>query len=296
MEGRFRSQQVEPFLRPEEFGPIRFAPGEALEVLTMREAFEHDGLVITKPVHRGPYRGLEQIVYVLEGGFKHQDSSGNSSVLGPGSVQWLSAGSGIVDDKMPVDEILQDGGPCHWIEIWVNLPASKKSMPARDREIPATAVPRTTVEVGVSCRVIAGRFKTTSSLVKTAAGVTILDFTVEKGVYFSHDVPRELNTSIYVLSGQGQFGKPGMEGSAGELLVMQCGAGDASDMVGGDQLHVQAFGQEPLRFLLLQGPPMPEPCFLEGPFALNSKVELRQAFVDYQRGELVPRKSNRSSD
>ena len=123
----------DPFLLLDEMGPSDYAPGEA----------------VGAPDH--PHRGFETVTYMLDGSFQHKDSAGNSGILSPGSVQWMTAGSGVLHSEMPSEEVMQNGGRLHGFQLWVNLPAAEKMVPPRYQEFPAESMPIASNEQGRGC-------------------------------------------------------------------------------------------------------------------------------------------------
>ncbi|MDA1036580.1 MAG: pirin family protein, partial [Chloroflexi bacterium] len=156
-----RLSMFDPFLLLDEMGPSDYGPGEA----------------VGAPDH--PHRGFETVTYMLDGSFQHKDSVGNSGILTPGAVQWMTAGSGVVHSEMPSEEVMEKGGRLHGFQLWVNLPAAEKMVPARYQEFPAEGVPVASNEHGVWVRVIAGEALDTHAVIDTHTPIMYLHFVLK---------------------------------------------------------------------------------------------------------------------
>ena len=219
---------------------------------------------------RHPHRGFETVSYVLEGGFRHRDSVGNSGLIADGGTQWMTAGHGIVHEEMPVQTV----GPELWgLQLWVNLPAARKMIPPRYQDLAATAIPEFDV-ADARVRLVAGRL---GDHLGPVDGIDIqpimLDATLGAGATFRQGLPSPDTAFLYVLDGEATVGATSVH--AGQLAVL--GHGDtvvATSAPGG-------------RFLLVAGTPLREPVARRGPFVMNTEDELRQAFTDYANGTLT---------
>jgi len=222
------------------------------------------------PTH--PHRGFETVSYLISGTFEHADSVGNHGTIGPGDVQWMTAGRGIVHSEMPK----QEPGKDLWgLQLWVNLPANKKMTAPRYQELSKSTIPELDV-VDARVRLVAGAIGPTRGPIDGVAVAPIfLDADVPAGGLFRHEVPREDNTFAYVLAGELQFGAAATTVKRGELVVLESGR------------EVAASSERGGRFLLLSAAPLGEPVARRGPFVMNTKQELRQAFRDYRDGTLV---------
>src|SRR5664279_2222211 len=148
--------QVDPFLLLDHMGPVELGPGEA------KGAPDH------------PHRGFETVTYMIDGTMEHEDSAGHAGRIGPGDVQWMTAGSGVIHSEMPVQEIRRDGGRVHGFQVWVNLPAKDKMIEPRYQEYPAEKIPQVHLDDGVTVRVIAGTVGAVKGAVETRTSVTYL--------------------------------------------------------------------------------------------------------------------------
>ncbi len=250
--------QVDPFLLLDEMGPSQLAPGEA------KGAPDH------------PHRGFETVTYMLAGRMEHRDSHGNAGALGPGDVQWMTAGSGVVHSEMPAAEFARSGGRMHGFQLWVNLPRRDKMMTPRYQEVPAASIPVAKGEDGkVTVRVLAGEALGARAVIDTRTPILYLDATLGPGGRLVQPVPREYNAFAYVVEGSGIFGG-NAEPADGEKLVLF-----GRD---GEEVVLEASDAEALRVLLIGGQPLQEPVARYGPFVMNTRSELHQAVEDFQSG------------
>lgn len=251
---------ADPFLLVDEMGPIDYRPFEA------KGAPDH------------PHRGFETVTYALEGEFEHEDSAGHRGTLGPGDVQWMTAGGGIIHSEMPSRRIREEGGRVHGFQIWVNLPAKLKMTQPRYQEVKAAKIPRATSEDGLAeVRVIAGEALGVRAVIDTHTPIVYHDWTLRRGADVSVAVAPDHDVMVYVFDGALRVGDEGTLVKSGQLALL--GAGD----------HVRLRGapdDAPARALLLGGVPIREPVARYGPFVMNTQQELREAFVDFQSGRM----------
>jgi hypothetical protein len=222
------------------------------------------------PTH--PHRGFETVSYLIDGTFEHADSVGNRGTIGPGDVQWMTAGRGIVHSEMP----RQEPGKDLWgLQLWVNLPAKHKMIAPRYQELSSSAIRN--IEVGdAAVRLVAGSAgNAVGPIDGVTAAPTLLDATVPAGGLFRHALAASHNAFAYVLAGAVQFGAPATTVAAGELAVLESGR------------EVAASSETGGRFLLLSAEPIGEPVARRGPFVMNTDAQLRQAFDDYRGGTLA---------
>jgi redox-sensitive bicupin YhaK (pirin superfamily) len=227
------------------------------------------------PMH--PHRGIETVTYMLSGYVDHQDSIGNAGRIGPGDVQWMTSGRGIMHEEMP------QPGPAGMagFQLWVNLPARLKMTRPRYQGVPSARIPEVKRQDGIRIRVIAGTVDGVAGAVtEIAADPTYLDVSVPPGVTFSQPVPRGHAAFVYVFDGEGAVGAgegdQGTGAAAPKLLVL----GD------GDEVTVRA-PAKPVRFLLVSGRPLNEPIARYGPFVMNTPEEIQQALDDLRNGTFV---------
>lgn len=217
-----------------------------------------------------PHRGFETVTYMLAGRMQHKDNKGNSGDLGPGSVQWMTAGRGIVHSEMP----LQESGRMAGFQLWVNLPAADKMCAPRYQDIPASDVPVVTDAGGASVKILAGSLGgATGPVSAVATDPTYLDVTLPANSRFSYPVPAGHTAFAYVFEGEVGFGEAATAVRETHLAVLSEGT------------HVLASaGATPGRFILLAGRPLKEPIVQYGPFVMNTPDEIRQAITDFQAG------------
>ena len=239
-----------------------------------------------------PHRGIETITYVLAGAVEHGDSLGNRGRMGPGDVQWMTAGRGILHQEMPTGDAQ---GRMHGFQLWANLPASLKLTPPRYQDIAAPDLPDVTDDDGTTVRVICGEFWGRRGPVEgVAADPRYLDVSVPPGRRKHLPVDRTRHAFAYVFAGSGTFR------DASPLLGVRnemTGALDAAgaDETGnrslvvfdqGDEITVQA-GDEGIRFLLVSGRPIEEPVAWYGPIVMNTPEQLQQAFDELRNGTFI---------
>ncbi len=227
-----------------------------------------------------PHRGFETVTIMLEGRMRHRDSVGNVGLLEPGSVQWMTAGRGIIHSEMPE----QEEGRMAGFQLWVNLAAADKMTAPAYRDIAPAAVPAYTDVRGAHVRVIAGASRGTAGAVtRPRTEPVVLDITLPPGSTFDAEVPADHNAFAYV------FGATPVVVGAGAATVeperMAILANDAGS--DGVRLAVAASAAEPARVLLVAGHPLGESIAQYGPFVMNTTAELQRAVQDFQRGALA---------
>jgi quercetin 2,3-dioxygenase len=249
-----RLDHLDPFLLLDRIGPVTHAPGEA------KGAPDH------------PHRGFETVTYVLEGAIEHEDSQGNRGLIGPGDVQWMTAGSGVIHSELPSEELRRGGGRMHGFQLWVNLPRRDKMMAPRYQELRAADIPRATSEDGkVSVTVIAGESLGTKATIDTRTPIVYLHVRLQPGARFTQPVPETYNAFAFVIGGEAAFGDRVARENDAVLFERD-----------GDTVVVTS---EPgAELLLIAGVPLHEPVARYGPFVMNTLGEIRQAMLDYQSG------------
>jgi redox-sensitive bicupin YhaK (pirin superfamily) len=253
--------QIDPFLLLDEMGPVQYPPGEA----------------VGAPDH--PHRGFETVTYLLEGDWEHEDSAGNRGHIGPGDVQWMTAGAGVVHSELPARRIREQGGRVHGFQIWVNLPRRDKMIAPRYQEIPSTRLPERTSADGLArVRLIAGEALGGRAVIETRTPVLLHDWTLSPGARVEVPVPADFQVFAYVFGGAVRAGPDGREVRDGQAALF--GAGDEVS------LAVPADAKAPARLLLLGGVPLREPVARYGPFVMNTPEEIHQAIEDFQAGRL----------
>ncbi|HTS90840.1 MAG TPA: pirin family protein [Stellaceae bacterium] len=214
-----------------------------------------------------PHRGFETVTYLIAGRMRHADNKGHAGLLGPGSVQWMTAGRGIVHSEMPE----QENGLLQGFQLWVNLPAARKMTAPRYQEIAATGIPEVVLEGGIRARVIAGSFAGANGPIDAETTAPLyLDLSLPAGSALSVPVPAGHNAFAYVFEGGVEIA--GTEVPTSALAVL--GAGD----------RVAIRAAAPARLLAVAGKPIAEPVARYGPFVMNTELEIRQAIRDFQSG------------
>ncbi|MFE0458245.1 pirin family protein [Kitasatospora sp. NPDC058965] len=247
---------LDPFLMIDQTGPLQLAPGEA------KGAPDH------------PHRGFEAVSYVLEGAMAYADSTGARGVTGPGEVQWLTAGSGIVHSNEPVLDLLVNGGRQHQVQIWVNLPARLKTLPPSAQDHGPGTIPVVRTADGTELKVIAGRSHGVAGPFRTHVPVLLVHAKLPAGGRAEFTVPADHNAAVYVLGGAAAL--PDAALADGQLAVL------GRD---GERITVGA-PDGPAELLVLAGEPIGEPVARSGPFVMNTAAELRQARLDHAAGKL----------
>ena len=252
-------KQLDPFVHMDQMGEVDYGPGEPKGT----------------PWH--PHRGFETVTYIIDGIFRHQDSNGGGGLITNGDTQWMTAGSGLLHIEAPPESLVVSGGLFHGVQLWVNLPASLKMTQPRYQDIRAGQVALlASADGGALLRVIAGSFGGHAGPGVTHTPISLVHATVSAGAQVRVPWPADFNGLAYVLAGSGYAGLDRRPVTMGQLAVF--GAGD-----------VMTFGADArgdMDILLLGGQPIREPVAAYGPFVMNTRAELQQAFDDYQAGRL----------
>lgn len=221
-----------------------------------------------------PHRGIETITYILEGEVEHGDSLGNGGVIGSGDVQWMTAGSGIIHQEMPLGNRQRR---MYGFQLWANLPATSKMMAPRYREVKSGEIPEVTQASGTRVKVICGRVGDTVGPVRDiVTDPEYLDVTIPTGATFAHSLTPGHTVFAYVIGGSGRFGATAIRAENRDLLLFD----------DGDHLRVNSTEEE-VRFLLISGRPLAEPVAWRGPIVMNTREELETAFREYREGTFV---------
>jgi len=249
-----------------------------LDPFLLLDAFRSDqpgDYIAGFPPH--PHRGFETVTYLLAGRMRHKDSAGHEGVIEPGGIQWMTAGRGIVHSEMPE----QQEGLLEGFQLWVNLPAVHKMDPPAYQEHPAGEIPAERRDGGVIVRVIAGATSlgTRGPVVQPLTEPLYLDVQMPPGAGFCEVLAREHNGFVYVIAGT-------LEADAPDHERLRLSRDDLGVLSHGEDLQLQT-GSDGARFLLIAGQPLNEPVARGGPFVMNTKAEIRQAFEDYDTGRFV---------
>jgi quercetin 2,3-dioxygenase len=256
------------------FGPSRANPFDPF-LLFDHFAFNDpkEGPIKGFPTH--PHRGIETVTYMLDGIVRHRDSLGNMGTIGPGDVQWMTSGRGILHEEMPRRS---PQGTVMGFQLWVNLPAAQKMGQPRYQEVTADSIPAVTKD-GVKVRLVAGeRDGVRGPVTEIAARPLYMDITLEPGKEISLPVPAGHTAAAYLFEGEGYFGLD--EAGQGDLISAVCMLifGD------GDAVTIRAAADSHARFILIAGAPFNEPIVPYGPFVMNTEAEIRQVFEDLRNG------------
>jgi redox-sensitive bicupin YhaK (pirin superfamily) len=259
------------------FGPQRsnlFDPFLLFDHFAFNDPLE--GPIRGFPTH--PHRGIETVTYMLEGNVRHRDSIGNMGIIGPGDVQWMTSGRGILHEEMPRRG---PDGRIMGFQLWVNLPAALKMSQPRYQEVNAASIP--SVELGgVKVRVVAGEYEhTQGSVTEIAARPLYMDVTLAPEAEICQTVPAGHTAIAYLFEGSGWFGLEEAGGGEWVEAVKMVVFGD------GDHLRVRAGSNSHARFMLMAGAPFKEPIFPYGPFVMNTQEEIQQALNDLRNGTFV---------
>ena len=228
-----------------------------------------------------PHRGFETVTIMLEGRMRHRDSVGNVGLLEPGSVQWMTAGRGIVHSEMPE----QQEGRMAGFQLWVNLAAADKMTAPAYRDVAPASVPETTDAAGVRVRVIAGASHGVAGAVtRPKTEPIVLDLTIPPGAAFDAELPAGHNAFAYVFGAATVAVGGDGAATAVEPERMAILANDGAD---GIRFAVAADAAAPARVLVVAGRPLGEPIAQYGPFVMNTTAELQRAFADFQSGVLA---------
>ena len=218
-----------------------------------------------------PHRGFETVTLAWEGAVAHRDNAGHAGVIGPGDVQWMTAGSGIFHEEYHEEAFSRAGGPMHMMQLWVNLPRKDKATPPAYQPITSNDIPRIPTGSG-EVRVIAGSFADKKGPAHTFTPITMLDAQLQPGGKLPVTLPSHHNAMAVVAKGKVSTGTT--TASTGELILF------AND---GDQLELTAL--EASHVIILSGQPLNEPVVQYGPMVMNTFEEIRQAFADVQDGK-----------
>jgi redox-sensitive bicupin YhaK (pirin superfamily) len=255
---------LDPFIHMDQMGEVEYAPGEP------RGTSWH------------PHRGFETVTYIIDGIFEHQDSNGGGGVITNGDTQWMTAGSGLLHIERPPEHLVVSGGLFHGLQLWVNLPREQKWTDPRYQDLRGSqSTLLSSDDGGALLRVIAGELGGHAGPGSTHTPMTMVHATVSPGASVRLPWNQSFNALAYVLAGRGTVGPEQRPIETGQLAVF--GPGDVVELAA-------AQGQESrhpaLEVVLLGGQPIREPLAWAGPFVMNTRSEVLQAFEDFQAGKL----------
>jgi quercetin 2,3-dioxygenase len=257
-------RHLDPFIHMDQMGEVDYAPGEPKGT----------------PWH--PHRGFETVTYMIDGTFQHQDSIGGGGLITNGDTQWMTAGGGILHIEAPPEELVVSGGLFHGIQLWVNLPRADKMIAPRYQDIGSSDVGLlSSPDGGALFRLIAGELGGHAGPGSTHSPMAMVHATIAPGARVEVPWRPDFNALVYVLAGAGSVGTDARPVRTGQLAVF----GDGSALTVGADAS-QESRTPSLDVLILGGRPIGEPVYAYGPFVMNTKEEVAQAFEDYQAGRL----------
>jgi len=249
-------EELSPFLMLDYASPTAFPPSAE-----------------AKGVGPHPHRGFETVTIVYEGELAHKDSAGNSGTIGPGDVQWMTAGAGILHEEMHSAQFTQQGGMLSMAQLWVNLPAKQKMTPPGYQAIEAKYIPSIHLENDQgSARLIAGNHAGHSGPAKTHTAMQVWDLQIKKGAVITLPTPNHWSAALAILQGQVETHE-GLAGDASLIVYSRAGTG------------ITVSASQDTHALLLSGEPIAEPIVGYGPFVMNTKAEIVQAIDDFNGGQ-----------
>ncbi|MGZ4598609.1 MAG: pirin family protein [Oryzihumus sp.] len=256
---------LDPFIHMDEMGEVDYAPGEPKGT----------------PWH--PHRGFETVTYIIDGIFDHQDSFGGGGTITNGDTQWMTAGSGILHIEAPPEHLVVSGGLFHGFQLWVNLPKSDKLQAPRYQDLRSGEVALvSSADGGALLRVIAGDVAGIAGPGSTHTPMTMIHTTIHPGAELELPWREDFNALVYVMGGNGFVGPGQSPIGTGQLAVM--GRGSALRLSAAQTQEARYAGG--MEALILGGAPIREPIAWAGPFVMNTRAELVQAFEDHNAGRL----------
>jgi hypothetical protein len=252
------SKQIDPFLMLDYAGPTEVAPSEH-----PRGVDEH------------PHRGFETVTIAYQGAVEHRDSGGNSGVIYPGDVQWMTAASGVVHEEKHEREFTKTGGTFEMVQLWINLPKAHKMSAPRYQALLKEQIPVVNLGTAGKARIIAGEWNGTTGAARTVTPVNVFDVRLQGGANTEVKLPEGHNTAVVLLKGEVTInGGSALKGEAQLALLSP----------EGERISLDA-GRDSV-LLILSGAPIHEPVASYGPFVMNTRAELTQAIDDYNAGKM----------
>ena len=268
--------KLDPFIHLDQMGEVEYAPGEPKGT----------------PWH--PHRGFETVTYIIDGIFDHRDNNGGGGRISNGDTQWMTAGAGILHIETPPEQLVMSGGLFHGFQLWVNLPASKKWSPPAYQDLRASDVALlASADGGTLIRVIAGEIDGHKGPGSTQTPITLVHATLQPGAELCLPWRADYNALAYTLAGHGFVGEERRPLEMGQLALF--GEGESIVIRAAD---VQESRAPEMDVFILGGQPIKEPVAWMGPFVMNTKAEVLQAFEDFQKGLLgnIPAVHNTPKD
>jgi quercetin 2,3-dioxygenase len=250
--------EVNPFLMLDYAGPNLFTPSGK-----------------TPGVGQHPHRGFETVTIAYQGSVEHRDSAGNSGVIFPGDVQWMTAASGVVHEEMHEKEFARKGGTFEMVQLWVNLPKTEKMSKPRYQAITKEQIPVVKFATGGHARVIAGEWNDSKGAARTVTPINVFDVLLKAGERVEVPLPEGHNAAVVLRKGDVSI--DGAHSLLGEARI-------ATLSPSGSGVVIEA--REDSTLLVLSGEPINEPVASYGPFVMNTREELVQAVEDYKAGKM----------
>ena len=245
---------MDPFLLMDHFGPMVLEPGTDAGF----------------PPH--PHRGFQTLTYMMQGAFRHRDSTGGHGLLEPGGAQLMNAGSGIVHEEMPVPEHLETGGPIEGVQLWINLPKSEKGSQPGYTDLQASMMPWQSF-TGGRLRALAGEWLGHRGPAETPAKIAYAHVELEAGSHFEHSIPEGFIAAVVLLHGDAEVS--GQKLNPNDVAVLS---------EEGEGVRVQS--SKGASLMIMAGLPLHEPIAHYGPFVMNTAEEIQAALDDYQAGKM----------
>lgn len=248
--------QLSPFLMLDYGSPSHFPPTEKRLGVGMH-----------------PHRGFETVTLVLQGGLHHEDTAGNFGDIGPGDVQWMTAGKGVMHEEMHSDAFRRTGGNLQMVQLWVNLPAAKKMTEPRYQTLLAASIPVVEGADGASkTRVVAGKLNNVSGPAATFTNINLFDIEFTGKGRLTIDVPEGFTTALFVMEGAVTVNGTDTTDGVSVMILERKGT------------KIEMTADSPARLLVLNGEPIDEPVVGYGPFVMNTSEEIKQAMKDFSSG------------
>jgi len=252
-------ERFSPFILMDYNAPFTFPPSSSL-----------------KGVGAHPHRGFETVTIAYEGHIEHHDNHGNHGVIGPGDVQWMTAGSGLMHKEYHEQQFSRRGGLFQMIQLWVNLPRANKMHAPKYQELLNSHMGRVELENGGgTVRVIAGEYNGIQGPAQTFTPIHLFDIAFKEGGRAQFELPSSHNTAALVLRGAAKF-NDSMAANEGDFILFDNAPGE---------ILIEGQTNDAL-VIVLSGEPLNEPVFQHGPFVMNSREELVEAFKDFQAGKM----------
>ena len=254
------SEELNNFINP--FIMLDYAPPKEFSITDKRRG-----------VGEHPHRGIETVTFAYQGEVEHKDSSGGGGVIKPGDVQWMTAGKGVVHNEFHSEEFSKKGGVFEMVQLWINLPRKNKMIDPKYQEISSGVIPTKSLKDKVKLRVIAGNFEDTKGPSSTFTKVNLYDIISKENTSISLKFENGTNTIILIMSGEVKVENKNFKDK--NILIFER-----------EGKHIDLKVSDNFKGLILNGEPINEPIVAHGPFVMNTKEEIYQAFADYQNGKM----------